>query len=351
MTRDASLDGRQPLRRLAGRVALVLGTVAFVGGGSAGDVTASQDARRRLAARSPGNTTPTYQTVDVNGLKIFYREAGPRDAPTVLLLHGFPSSSHMFRNLIPALADRFHVVAPDYPGFGNSSMPRVGEFEYTFDSLADVIDAFTERVGLTSYALYLQDYGAPIGFRLAVRHPERIRALVIQNGNAYDEGLREFWNPIKAYWREPTGEHRATLAKSLELDATKWQYTHGVRHVDSISPDNWLIDQYLLDRPGNKEIQLQLFYSYGSNPPLYPQWQAYLRRYQPPTLIVWGKNDQIFPAEGAYPYRRDLKDLEFHLLDTGHFALEEEGATIARLMRRFLGTRLPRRNESRLGHK
>jgi pimeloyl-ACP methyl ester carboxylesterase len=319
---------------------VLVALAACVGVGSGEEVTASQDAQSRLAAESQRDTTTTYRTVDVNGLKIFYREAGPKDAPTVLLLHGFPSSSHMFRNLIPALADRFHVVAPDYPGFGNSSMPRVGEFEYTFDHLTDVIDGFTERVGLTSYALYVQDYGAPIGFRLAVKHPERIRALVIQNGNAYDEGLRDFWNPIKAYWREPTDEHRATLAKSLELDATKWQYTHGVRQVESISPDNWLIDQHLLDRPGNKEIQLQLFYSYGSNPPLYPQWQAYFRRYQPPTLIVWGKNDQIFPAEGAYPYKRDLEDLEFHLLDTGHFALEEEGATIARLMGRFLDTRL-----------
>jgi pimeloyl-ACP methyl ester carboxylesterase len=173
-----------------------------------------------------------------------------------------------------------------------------------------------------------------------VKHPERIRALVIQNGNAYEEGLRDFWKPIKAFWRDPSDEHRAALAKSLELDATKWQYTHGVRRVESISPDNWLIDQYFLSRPGNKEIQLQLFYSYGSNPPLYPQWQEYLRRHQPPTLIVWGRNDQIFPAEGAYPYKRDLKNLEFNLLDTGHFALEEEGATIARLMRRFLETRL-----------
>jgi pimeloyl-ACP methyl ester carboxylesterase len=347
MTHEADLT----LPRRAQRVLQVLVAVVCVSVGSAGQVTAAQDVASGLAAESRHDITPTYRTVDVNGLKIFYREAGPKDAPTLLLLHGFPTSSHMFRNLIPALADRFHVVAPDYPGFGNSSMPRVGEFEYTFDRLADVIDAFTERIGLTSYALYLQDYGAPIGFRLAVRHPERIRALVIQNGNAYDEGLRDFWKPIKAYWREPTDEHRATLAKSLELDATKWQYTHGVRHVESISPDNWLIDQYLLDRPGNKEIQLQLFYSYGSNPPLYPQWQAYFRRHQPPTLIVWGRNDQIFPAEGAYPYKRDLKDLEFHLLDTGHFALEEEGATIARLMRRFLETRLPGRRGHRAGDK
>jgi len=219
-------------------------------------------------------------------------------------------------------------------------MPTPGEFEYSFDRLAEVIDGFTSRLGLTSYALYLQDYGAPIGFRLAVKHPERVRALVIQNGNAYEEGLREFWNPIKAYWREPSDAHRATLAKSLQLDATKWQYTHGVRRPELISPDNWLHDQYLLDRAGNKDIQLQLFYSYGSNPPLYPQWQAYVRRYQPPALIVWGKNDQIFPPEGAFPYQRDLEEVELHLLDTGHFALEEEGDTIASLMRRFLEARL-----------
>lgn len=286
-------------------------------------------------------TPTTHRTVRVRGLDIFYREAGPRTAPTILLLHGFPSSSHMFRDLIPALADRFHVVAPDYPGFGLSSMPRVEEFDYTFDNLADVIDEFTEKIGLTRYALYMQDYGAPIGFRLAVRHPERVQALVIQNGNAYLEGLPDsFWKPIKEYWRERTAGRAAALARSLELEATRWQYVHGARRPELIDPDAWLVDQLLLDRPGNKEIQLQLFYSYGSNPPHYPAWQDYLRRHQPPTLIVWGKNDQIFPAAGARAYLRDLKHAELHLLDTGHFALEEEGATIARLMRRFLDTRL-----------
>ena len=234
-------------------------------------------------------------------MRIFYREAGPSDAPHVLLLHGFPSSSHMFRDLIPALADKFHVVAPDYPGFGHSDMPAPGAFAYTFDHLADVIDTFTARVGLDRYALYVQDYGAPVGFRLAVRHPERIRALVIQNGNAYDEGLREFWDPIKAYWQDPTGPNRDGLAKALELESTRWQYLQGARRPERISPDGWLIDQALLDRPGNKEIQLQLFYSYGTNPPRYAEWQAYFRRHQPPTLIVWGKNDPIFPAEGAHP--------------------------------------------------
>ncbi len=292
-------------------------------------------------AAAQSEVTTAYRTVDVEGLTIFYREAGPKSAPTVLLLHGFPTSSHMFRNLIPALADKYHVVAPDYPGFGGSSMPTVDAFDYTFDHLAEIIDAFTARLGLTRYSLYLQDYGAPIGFRLAVKHPERVQALIIQNGNAYEEGLPDaFWKPIKTYWQAPTEANRAVLAKSLELDATRWQYTHGVRRPELISPDNWLVDQYLLDRPGNKDIQLRLFYSYGSNPPLYPQWQEYLRRHQPPTLIVWGKNDEIFPAEGAHPYKRDLKTVEFHLLDTGHFALEEEGPTIARLMQRFLASRV-----------
>jgi pimeloyl-ACP methyl ester carboxylesterase len=283
--------------------------------------------------------TPSTQhkTITINGLEIFYREAGPEGAPTILLLHGFPTSSHMFRNLIPALADRFHVVAPDYPGFGASSMPAADEFDYTFDGLTDVVEAFTEELGLGSYSLYLMDYGAPIGFRLATRHPERVRALIVQNGNAYDEGLREFWVPLKAYWKERTEENAEPLRGLLTLDATKWQYTHGVRDVAAISPDSWAIDQSRLDRPGNQEIQLQLFYSYGSNPPLYPEWQAWLREYQPPTLIVWGQNDQIFPAEGAHPYKRDLENLEFHLLDTGHFALEEDGARIAALMRDFLG--------------
>ena len=286
-----------------------------------------------------------HRSVKIDGLDIFYREAGPKDAPTVLLLHGFPTSSHMFRNLIPALADKFHVVAPDYPGFGNSAMPAVGDFDYTFDNLARVMERFTEELVLSRYTLYLQDYGAPVGFRLAVKHPEQVQALVIQNGNAYEEGLRDFWIPLKAYWRERIEANAAPLRQFFELDATKWQYTHGVRRPEVISPDNWLIDQSLLDRPGNKEIQLQLFYSYGSNPPLYPSWQAYFRRYQPPTLIVWGKNDQIFPAEGAYPYKRDLKNLEFHLLDTGHFALEEDGDVIAGLMRRFLEDKVNSTNQ------
>jgi pimeloyl-ACP methyl ester carboxylesterase len=292
-----------------------------------------------FSALASADTRTTYNVVKVKGLDIFYREAGPKDAPTILLLHGFPTSSQMFRNLIPALADRFHLIAPDYPGFGNSSMPSVKEFDYTFDNLAAVIDAFTQELKLTKYSLYVQDYGAPVGYRLAVKHPERVQALIVQNGNAYDEGIANaFWDPLRAYWKERTPETAAPLLKALELDGTRWQYTHGVRRPELISPDPWRLDQALLDRPGNKDIQLQLFYDYGSNPGHYAEWQAYFRRYQPPTLIVWGKNDEIFPAAGALPYTRDLPRAKLHLLDTGHFALEEEGAAIARLIREFFAT-------------
>ncbi len=279
---------------------------------------------------------PRHKNVTIDGLDIFYREAGPKGAPTVLLLHGFPTSSHMFRNLIPALSDRYHVVAPDYPGYGNSSMPALDAFDYTFDRMAEIIEALTVELELDSYSIYLMDYGAPIGYRLAAKYPERVDTLIVQNGNAYDEGLREFWDPIKAYWKNKTPENADQLRGLLTLDATKWQYTHGIRNQEVISPDNWNMDQSLLDRPGNQEIQLAMFYDYGSNPPLYPEWQAYFREHQPPTLVVWGKNDPIFPAEGAHPYKRDLKNLEFHLLDTGHFALEEDGAVIAQLIRDFL---------------
>ncbi|MEM7760570.1 MAG: alpha/beta hydrolase [Cyanobacteria bacterium P01_A01_bin.40] len=281
-----------------------------------------------------------YRTVNIDGLDIFYREAGLPDAPVILLLHGFPTSSHMFRNLIPALAHKYRLIAPDYPGFGNSSMPSLDAFDYTFDRLAEVMEKFIQALNLKQYSLYLMDYGAPIGFRLAAAHPERVQALLIQNGNAYEEGLREFWKPIKAYWQDKTTENADKLREFLNLDATKWQYTQGVRDPEAISPDNWNIDQLFLDRAGNQDIQLALFYSYGSNPPLYPQWQEYLRKYQPPTLITWGKNDYIFPEEGAHPYKQDLKDLEFHLLDTGHFALEEEGDVIANYIDNFLSSRL-----------
>ena len=278
-----------------------------------------------------------YRTVKVNGLDIFYREAGPKDAPVILLPHGFPTSSHMYRNLIPALANEYHLIAPDYPGFGNSSMPTVDEFEYTFENLTNLIELFTEKLGLKKYSLYAQDYGAPLSYRLALKHPDRVQALVIQNGNAYDEGIdNDFWKPMKAYWKDKTVENEVPIRAIFSREGTIFQYVNGVRDREAISPDNWNIDQPLLDRPGNDLIQLALFYSYGSNPPLYPAFQAYFREYQPPTLIVWGKNDVIFPAAGAEPYKRDLKNLEYHLLDTGHFALEEDGAKIASLMRNFL---------------
>lgn len=293
------------------------------------------------AGKAPANVanaaSVSYRTVKVDGLNIFYREAGPKNRPTILLLHGFPTSSQMFRNLIPLLADRYHVIAPDYPGYGQSEMPAMDKFTYSFDNLAKVVDKFTEAVGVSKYAVYMQDYGAPVGFRLAAAHPERVTAIVVQNGNAYDEGIdNEFWAPLKKYWADKSEANGAKLRPLFELGATKWQYTEGVRDVTRISPDAWTVDQAYMDRPGNKDIQLELFYSYGSNPGHYPEWQSYFRKYQPPMLIVWGKNDKIFPPAGAHPYLRDLPKAELHLLDTGHFALEEDSAEIASLMRRFL---------------
>lgn len=277
-----------------------------------------------------------YKTVQVNGVKVFYREAGPIDAPVVVLLHGFPTSSHMFRNLIQKLAANYRVLTPDYPGFGNSEQPAMKSFEYTFDNLARTIEGFLEQVGAKKYSLYVMDYGAPIGFRIAVRNPKRIQSLIVQNGNAYEEGLLDFWKPIKRYWSARTPENAKPLTEFITPAGVKWQYTHGVRDESTISPDNWNVDLQHLTRAENPEIQLQLFYDYGSNPPLYPKWQEYFRKYQPPTLVVWGKNDYIFPEAGAHPYKRDLKKIDFHILNTGHFALEEDGDVIAAHMLRFL---------------
>ena len=296
--------------------------------------------------REPDPACPTLnKTVTVDGVEIFYREAGPKDAPTILLLHGFPTSSHMFRNLIPALSDRYHLIAPDYPGFGNSAQPSMEEFDYSFDRLAEIIDTFTEQIGLETYSLYLMDYGAPVGYRLAAKHPERIDSLIVQNGNAYDEGLRDFWIPIKKYWVERTDANAEPLKGFITPEGVEWQYTHGVRDVEKISPDNWNVDLRHLTREGNPSIQLALFHSYGSNPPLYPEWQQYFRDHQPPTLLVWGEHDYIFPADGAHPYKQDLKDLEFHLLNTGHFALEEDGDLIATYIRDFMSRKVePKHN-------
>ena len=300
-------------------------------------------AQTQQCAVRPDSAVTRHRTTKVDGIDIFYREAGPSDAPAVVLLHGFPTSSHMFRNLIPALADRYHVIAPDYPGFGQSGTPDRKEFKYSFERFAELMDGLLDQLGVKRYALYVQDYGAPVGYRLALRHPERVSALVVQNGNAYEEGLKEFWNPIKAYWADGSKVHREALRAGLSLAATKSQYVDGVRDISRISPDNWVHDQALLDRPGIDEIMLDLFKDYGTNVALYPQFQKFFRTRRPPTLIVWGQNDAIFPADGARPYLRDLPDAEFHLLDTGHFALEDKGDEIAKLMHNFLGRKLLRK--------
>ena len=284
----------------------------------------------------------TYQRVLVDGRSIFYREAGPSDAPTVLLLHGFPTSSHMFRELMPALADRYRVVAPDLPGFGYSEAPDRSRFKYTFDRLAEVIDGFTETVGILRYALYIFDYGAPVGLRLAVRHPERVTALISQNGNAYLEGLSQGWNPIQAYWKNPSQENRAALAAFLKPEATRSQYTYGVSTPERLSPDAWTLDSALLARPGNDEIQLDLFGDYQSNVALYPKFQEYIRSRRAPLLAVWGKNDPFFLPAGAEAFKRDNPDAEIHLLDAGHFAVETKGEEIAAIIRDFLARKLPK---------
>ncbi len=277
-----------------------------------------------------------HKTVKVNGLNIFYREAGDVNKPTILLLHGYPTSSHMFRDLITDLSVRYHVLAPDYPGFGRSDQPKMKDFEYTFDNMATIVEGFLDEMKVTKYSIYLMDYGAPIGFRIASKYPQRVESLIIQNGNAYDEGLKDFWIPIKKYWNDYTAENGKALERFHSPAGLKWQYTHGVQDTLKISPDNWNLDLQHLTREENNEIQLAMFYSYRTNVPLYPKWQQYFRDYQPPTLIVWGKNDYIFPADGAYPYKKDLKNLEFHLLDTGHFALEEKGDEIADYILQFL---------------
>ncbi len=289
-----------------------------------------------LAAVQAVAPTVHYHTVKVDGFDIFYREAGPEDAPVVLLLHGFPTSSHMFRNLIPALADRYHVIAPDYPGFGESAAPDHTKFAYTFAHYADLVDGLLGQLGANSYAMYVMDYGAPVGYRLELKHPERVTALIVQNGNAYEQGLKEFWDPIKAYWADGSAAHREALSVLVEPATTKFQYTDGVADVSRIDPDNWGHDQALLDRPGNKDIQLDLFHDYGTNVPLYPKFQAFFRDRKPPTLIVWGQNDKIFPADGARPYLRDLPNAELHLLGTGHFALEDKLDVMAPLIHDFL---------------
>ena len=295
-----------------------------------------------VAAAAIPVPTVRFRYADVDGHKIFYREAGNATSPTVLLLHGFPTSSHMYRNLIPLLADRYHVIAPDLPGFGFSDAPDRTKFKYSFDNLAKVIDRFTEVVGLKTYAVQVFDYGAPVGLRLALAHPERVLAIISQNGNAYEEGLGSDWNPIQKYWKEPTAANREPLRSFLKPDAIKnYQYLNGAKDPSLVSPDAYLMDSAFLARPGNEEIQLDLFLDYASNVALYPKFQAYFRERRPPLLAVWGKHDPLFIPPGAEAFKRDLPNAEVHLYDAGHFALETHVVEIAAEIRRFLARTLP----------
>jgi pimeloyl-ACP methyl ester carboxylesterase len=277
-----------------------------------------------------------YRTADVDGFSVFYREAGAADAPTLLLLHGYPSASHQFRELIPLLADRFHIVAPDLPGFGKSDMPARDDFSYTFEHLTDVIDRFTDVLGLESFALYVFDYGALVGFRIATRHPDRITAIITQNGNAYAEGLSDAWKPIQAYWKDSSPANREAIRVMVEPQTTIWQYTQGAPDETRVSPDGYGLDNYYLARPGNDEIQLDLFLDYASNVALYPAWQQYFRTSRPPLLAVWGKNDPFFLPAGAEAFTRDIPDADVRFLDTGHFALETNVEDVATAIRQFL---------------
>jgi pimeloyl-ACP methyl ester carboxylesterase len=279
-----------------------------------------------------------YRTVDVDGVKIFYREAGAVGAPALLLLHGFPSASHMFRDLIPLLADRFQIVAPDLPGFGQSDMPARDKFDYTFDNIAHVIDRFTEVIGLNRFAIYVFDYGAPTGFRIAAQHPDRITAIISQNGNAYVEGLSDGWNPIRAYWLEPSQANRDALRSLLTPEATRWQYTHGVADASAVSPDGQSLDNFYLARPGADQVQLDLFGDYKSNVALYPTFQAYFRAHRPRFLAVWGRNDPFFLPPGAEAFKRDMPGANIRFFDTGHFALETHAEEIAAAIREFLAS-------------
>jgi len=297
-------------------------------------------ARARTSSDAAPATVTHYHYTNVDGVKIFYCEAGPKDGPIVLLLQGFPTSSQQFRNLIPALADRYHVIAPDYPGFGLSAAPSHTTFAYTFAHYATIMDDLLIQLGAKRYAIYLFDYGAPVGFRIALKHPERVTAMIVQNGNAYAEGLQQFWDPMKIDWKSDTPAHRAALGFLVTLKTTQFQYLHGVSDPTRINPNTWLRDEDLMMRPGNKDIQIDLFHDYGSNVPLYPKFQAFFRAHQPPTLIVWGKNDFIFPTEGAYPYKRDLPNAEFHLIDSGHFLLEDKASEVFPLIRDFLDRKL-----------
>jgi pimeloyl-ACP methyl ester carboxylesterase len=328
--------------RISLRFLVVAAAMSHAGALSAQEV-ASTPKQPGVRAAPAASDVVHHRTIDIDGVKVFYREAGPPTAPTIVLLHGFPSSSNMFRDLIPRLQQRYHVIAPDYPGFGHSDAPERTRFRYTFANLAGITDALLTRLNVQRYALYVMDYGAPVGYRLALAHPERVTALVVQNGNAYPEGLQAFWKPIKAYWASGSQTDRDALRAGTTLAATREQYLEGVRDASRVDPSAWLHDQALLDRPGNVEIQLDLFYDYRTNVDLYPRFHDFFRDRRPPTLIVWGNNDRIFPGDGARAYLRDLPQAELHLLDSGHFALEDQGPEIARLMLDFLDRHLASR--------
>jgi pimeloyl-ACP methyl ester carboxylesterase len=290
-----------------------------------------------------GDEAPTvrYGFEDVDGLKIFFREAGDPSKPAIVLLHGFPSSSHMYREVLRELSDSYYLIAPDYPGFGESSFPSPATFSYTFDNLAGVMDQFLSRRGLKKYSLMIQDYGAPVGFRIATAHPERVQAIITQNGNAYEEGIgAQAWGPVLDYWKHRSPELERTIIDNVfSREAIRWQYTHGTRDPESVSPDNWNLDYAKISREGQHRTQLDLFYDYRNNLKLYPQWQQYLRDYQPPVLVVWGGNDAFFTVPGAEGYQRDVEDIDYNILDTGHFALEEDYKVITAKMRQFLRAR------------
>ncbi len=324
---------RQTSKLLAGIAAITFGL--------SGMLSIDPALAEEVVAVAPSDIV-SHRTITIAGTEVFYREAGNQANPTVLLLHGFPTSSQMFRQLIPTLAKDYYVLAPDYPGYGASEMPARSDFDYSFANYADLIEQFIDAKDVGRFSVYLMDYGAPVGFRVFAKDPERVSAFIIQNGNAYEEGLKEFWDPIKAYWQSGSEDERNALRDFLTLEGTKWQYTHGQPNPELISPDTWHTDQYLLDREGNKEIQLDLFYDYRTNVVEYPKWQALFREHDVPTLIVWGKNDHIFPDSGAYPYQDDLSDVEFHLLDGGHFVLESHGRFIAQEILDFLDREIER---------
>ena len=316
---------------------ILIALVSVVFFSSCEDKKAPVEIVTTIAVKQINKNTPiAYKTIEVDGINVAYREAGNPANKTIVLLHGFPSSSHQYRKVLNQLSDEYHLIAPDYPGFGNSDFPSRDKYEYTFDNLAVTIDAFLEKKKINSYALMIQDYGAPVGFRIATKHPERVTAIINQNGNAYEEGLGEAWADVRELWKNRNKKTETALLPVFSLEGLKWQYTHGVRNVESINPDTWHLDYVRLSRPGAHAVNLDLFYDYQNNIKLYPNWQKYLREFQPPLLVVWGKNDAFFPESGAEAFKKDVKNIDYNIYDTGHFALEEDGDKIIKKMKLFM---------------